>query len=205
MRGFGKRNDPLDELGRELRRRRPAPREEFLASQIERIGSSRPEERRGITMRSRLVLAVVTTGLLCVAAGATGGLGYARTATSHTVRAVAHVFTAENTRSQHVTAAAAQSQQQDGQQQQQSQDANRGRSDDGDQGDDNASNGNFGNGFGFDRHHGRHNPADHQYGKFVFVCLRVPPKHPVVFITLRLPREAAERLIARGVATPGPC
>jgi hypothetical protein len=196
MRGFGRRNDPLDELGRELRRRRSQPRSEFLERQVTRIEGSRPTERHGITMRSRLVLAVSTTALLCVAAGASGGLGYARSATSHTVHAVAHVFTEESTTQSQQSSASRQDAQQ-------GRDTSHGRSNDGDEGDDNRSNGSGEHGHDHGDH--GHNPSDDQYGKFVFVCLRVPPKHPFVFITLRLPRQAAEHLIAKGLATPGPC
>jgi hypothetical protein len=49
------------------------------------------------------------------------------------------------------------------------------------------------------------NAALQQYVEFEFICLRVPRRNPFIFITLRLPKIAADRLVARGLATVGPC
>jgi hypothetical protein len=92
MRRFGKRNDELGRLEDELQRRRPRARAEFLEENVSRINASTPSEPRGFTLRSRLIVAVVATGLLCVAAGATGGLDFASAASSHTVRAFTHAL-----------------------------------------------------------------------------------------------------------------
>ena len=58
---------------------------------------------------------------------------------------------------------------------------------------------------GGDNPDGDDDPSHHQYITFVFVCLHVPPRHPFVNITLRLPQVAANNLIGHGLASPGPC
>jgi hypothetical protein len=72
-----------DDLGRELRRNRPEPRTEFLASMVERVG----RERRSTTRRMRLGFAGALTAMIVISLGAFGGLSYAASA----VESVAHV------------------------------------------------------------------------------------------------------------------
>jgi hypothetical protein len=73
------------DLERELRRNRPEPRTEFLATMVERVG----RERRSTTQRMRLGFAGALTAMIVVSLGAFGGLGYAASA----VQSVAHVVT----------------------------------------------------------------------------------------------------------------
>jgi hypothetical protein len=72
-----------DDLERELRRNRPEPRTEFLASMVERVG----RERRSTTQRMRFGFAGALTAMIVVSLGAFGGLSYAASA----VQSVAHV------------------------------------------------------------------------------------------------------------------
>jgi hypothetical protein len=78
---FNRGND----LERELRRNRPEPCTEFLASMVERVG----RERRSTTRRMRLGFAGALTAMIVVSLGAFGGLSYAASA----VESVAHVAT----------------------------------------------------------------------------------------------------------------
>jgi hypothetical protein len=182
MRRFWKQRNELDQLERELRHARPRPRPDFLETLATQMRGERPTGSHRPALRFRLAAAAVLTGTLGVAGAASGGLAYANAASSHTLKAVAHVFTSSNTSGSRGQAAnrdaaapsvdtsvsaAAESVVQ--------------------------------------RSSKQANAAQHQYVEFVFVCLRVPPKHPSTFITLRVPRVAADALIARGLATPGPC
>ena len=74
-----------DDLERELRRNRPEPRTEFLASMVERVG----RERRSAGKRMRLGFAGALTAMIVISLGVFGGLGYAASA----VHSVAHVAT----------------------------------------------------------------------------------------------------------------
>ena len=76
---------PGDRLERELRRNRPEPRAEFLASMTDRVG----RERRSTTQRLRLGFAGALTAMVLVSLAAFGGLSYAASA----VESVAHVVT----------------------------------------------------------------------------------------------------------------
>ena len=82
MSSFFKRGDDLE---RELRRNRPEPREEFLATMVSRVS----RERRSTAPRMRLGFAGALTAMILVSLAAFGGLGYAATA----VESVAHVAT----------------------------------------------------------------------------------------------------------------
>src|SRR5205823_4565787 len=69
-----RRNDPLE---RQLRAARPAARDDFVRTVIERIeGSPRPRAR----LAPRLVLAAALSTTMLAAFGALGGLGYAASA-----------------------------------------------------------------------------------------------------------------------------
>lgn len=206
MRLFGKRNDELGGLEHELRRRRPQPRSEFLEQHVSRIQASEP---RRFALRSRVSVAVATTALLCVAAGATGGLSYASAATSHTMHAFVHVFGSPNserrsapvqftqnaTASQSATATGANFKGQ-------THSAVAHALHESDAG---AFMGQTQSAVSHALNQNGNSAAQQQYTVFVFVCLAVPPQHPFVFITLRIPGVAADRLIERGLATPGPC
>jgi hypothetical protein len=74
-----------DDLERELRRNRPEPRAEFLASMVDKVG----RERRSTAPRLRLGFAGALTTMIVVSLGAFGGLSYAASA----VQSVAHVVT----------------------------------------------------------------------------------------------------------------
>jgi hypothetical protein len=74
-----------DDLERELRRNRPEPRAEFLASMVDKVG----RERRSTAPRLRLGFAGALTTMIVVSLGAFGGLSYAASA----VESVAHVVT----------------------------------------------------------------------------------------------------------------
>jgi hypothetical protein len=82
MGNFLKRGDDLE---RRLRRNRPEPRKEFLASMVERVGRG----RRSTAPRLRLGFAGALTAMIVVSLGAFGGLSYAASA----VQSVAHVVT----------------------------------------------------------------------------------------------------------------
>jgi hypothetical protein len=181
MRRFWKQRNDFDQLEQELRRSRPQPRSDYVDALATQLRSERAAPPRRPALRYRVGIAVALTSLLAAAAGAFGGLGYASNASSHTVRAVAHVFNVD--RSQNRDAA-----------RQNAIDARSGRSNQNEQGNDNAQ-GNQNQG----------NAAGRQYIVFEFVCLRVPPHNPFIFITLHLPKPAADALVARGVATMGPC
>jgi len=79
---FFKRGDDLE---RELRRNRPEPRAEFLATMVDRVS----RERRSTAPRMRLGFAGALTAMIVLSMAAFGGLGYAATA----VHSVAHVAT----------------------------------------------------------------------------------------------------------------
>lgn len=87
MKRFWKRStDP--ELAAELRRGRPAPRQELVDDLVARIDA---ESRRSPSLwRPRVALVSVVSAVTLVAFGAFGGLGYAKTAASGTVFATAH-------------------------------------------------------------------------------------------------------------------
>jgi hypothetical protein len=147
------------------------------------------------------------TGALGVAAAASGGLQYANAASTHSVKAVAHVFSsatsgeAHGQGNRHATDNRGQAKR-DVTDNTEAASASAAESAPAVAASSSAKAGSpqaNGNRFRSDA------AARRQYVEFVFICLRVPPKHPFVFITLRLPRHAAEKFIARGVATPGPC
>jgi hypothetical protein len=73
-----------DELGEGLRAARAEPRPEFLDSLVHRLES----EKGGIGGRWRLAVAAAVTDGLLGAVGASGGIGYASSATKSFVRAV---------------------------------------------------------------------------------------------------------------------
>jgi hypothetical protein len=174
MRRFWKQRNEFEQVERELRRARPRPRPEYLDTLAAQVRADRPTSSRRPALRYRVGIAVALTSLLAAAAGAFGGLGYASTASSHTVHAVAQVFSTDRSQGHDsVSQAASHSDRSDS------------RSE--------------------DRSSERENAAGRQYIVFEFVCLHVPPKNPFIFITLRLPKPAADALVARGLATPGPC
>lgn len=202
---FWKQRNEFKQLEGELRHGRPRPSSEYLETLATQLNADRPARSRRPAMRYRVVVAVALTSTLGVVGAASGGLNYAHAASSHSLTAVAHVFSAPHqspastpaptvvpvapdasaSASDSVAAAIAT--------------ANSIQADN--QGSDQSSSRGNNNG-----RRGRDDSAfRHQYIEFVFVCLRVPPRHPFVFITLRLPSIAANRLIALGLATPGAC
>jgi hypothetical protein len=204
---FWKQRNEFKQLEGELRHARPRPSSEYLESLATQLNADRPARSRRPAMRYRVVVAVALTSTLGVVGAASGGLNYAHAASSHSLTAVAHVFTAPHQSPAAPTAAPAAAPVAPDASASASdsvaaaiatansvQSANRG-SDQGSSRD--------------DHNNGRRGRDDnafrHQYIEFVFVCLRVPPRHPFVFITLRVPSIAADRLIALGLATPGAC
>jgi hypothetical protein len=194
MRRFWKQNTEFSELERELRRERPRPRRSYLDALATELRSERgnPSPRR--SLRYRVAAAGVLTVLLGIAAAASGGLSYATTASSHTAKAVAHIFDSQSGAQVHNGATPwkgnAQSPTGDHASDQQSDNEDQ-VSDQGVQGENSGSGGD--------------NAAGHQYRELVFACLHVPKNHPRIFITLRVPKFVADRWIAEGRATPGPC
>jgi hypothetical protein len=214
MRGIWKQRNEFDQLERELRSERPSPRPEYLANLATQLRAERGASSHRPAMRYRVVVAVAMTSLLGVVGAASGGLKYANAASSHTVNAVTHVFSATNMRatagtpgnnSAAATAPAVASNSAPASDAAAAtaeanaivaQSSNNQGSDRGSNGDSRSRD----NGRGRDD-----NAFRHQYIEFVFICLRVPPRHPFIFITLRLPKLAADALVARGLATAGAC
>jgi hypothetical protein len=85
MKKFWTRGDGLE---RELRARRPEPRQEFLRALEGTLSGNR---HRGMSRSLRLGLAGAVTATMLVALGAFGGLGYAATSVTHAVKAATHV------------------------------------------------------------------------------------------------------------------
>jgi hypothetical protein len=197
MRRFWKQNTEFSELERQLRRERPRPRSAYLDTLATELRREQVQRSPRHSLRYRVATAGALTVLLGIAAAASGGLSYAATASSHTVNAVAHIFDSQSVAQVHNGAAPSKGDVQasagdDGNGQQASnQDQS---SDQSVQSDDSAA----GNGHGS-------NAAHHQYNPLVFVCLRIPRKHPRFFVTILVPKNVADRWIARGRATPGPC
>ncbi len=199
MQRFWKQRSEFDQLEGELRRRRPRPRPEYVETVAAQLQQDKITAPHRPALRYRVAVAAAVTGLLGVAAAASGGLNYANTASTHTVKTVAHVFSSASTSesraqaSHDATASASNSRTSGSEARNDHQSGGQG-SDRGDssRGDDS-------------RSHEHENASHHQYVEFVFVCLRVPPRHPFIFVTLRLPKVAADNLVARGLATPGPC
>lgn len=196
MRRFWKQRSEFHQLEGELRRERPRPRSDYLDTLAAQLQRERATDSHRPALRYRVAAAVVITGALGVVAAASGGLQYANTASTHTVKAVAHVFSSASTseslaRASHDTGASAPNS----------------------RGSVNQATNTHRSAAGSSTHVTSSrtvplrsdNAARSQYVEFVFVCLRVPPRDPTVFITLRLPKIAADNLIARGIATLGPC
>jgi hypothetical protein len=202
MHRFWKQRTEFSELEQELRRERPRPRSAFVDALATELRGERVSTSPRRSLRYRLAAVGALTVLLGVAAAATGGLGYAATASSHAVSSVTHIFDSESTARTHNGAAPAKAgvQGSAGAASSASRAGGDGNGQQGDQGGDQSvqvadqSNGNGGD-----------NAARHQYHEFVFVCLRIPRKHPRFFVTIRVPKDVADRWIARGRATPGPC
>src|SRR5579884_239942 len=165
----------FEELEHELRANRPEPPEELVRSISARLAGQAP--RRAPLLRSRVLVAAALSAALVVVAGLLGGLSYAATATTHTASAVSHIFAPTKV---HISSTAF-------------------KVGSGVKNNNNRRGGDDPDGDGDD------NPSHHQYIHFVFVCLHVPPRHPFINITLRLPQVAADNLISHGLATAGPC
>jgi len=185
--------EPLEER---LRRMRPEASPAFLATVATRVRGHAPRRAFTPALGYRSALALVLTAALVAAAAAEGGLGYAASATDHTASAISHVFSAMGTgrdvASEHIATPAAKA----------SNTAAHVNNSNNDQ------NGN--------------NPAGKEYEKRVYVCETVPKheednkdgKHDkdgkddddqAKHVTLFVSRAEADRLIDRGIATPGPC
>lgn len=182
MRWFRKRTG-YKGLEEQLRSSRPQPSAQLVQSISMRL--ERQASRRTPAFARRVALAAAMTAALLVVAGVLGGLSYAATATSHTFSAISHVFAPSGNDATQFSG--------------NSFSANGGTGTtehlfvNGDKHGDNSN--------GDDNDNGAH----HQYLKFVFVCLHVPPNHPFVNITLYLPQVAANHLISKGLATAGAC
>ena len=185
MKWFRKHRSGFEPLERRLRSSRPEPGPEFLRSIAAKIEREAPEPAKAPAFRYRAVVAAAMTGVLLVVAAVMGGLSYASTASTHTAAAISHAFTSGDPHPGHP-----------------------GGKDDRDGNNDNGTHGTNDQGWN-DQHgypgYGKDNPAHRQYIEFEFVCLRVPPRHPIIHITLRLPKVAADHLVANGLATKGPC
>jgi hypothetical protein len=213
MRGIWRQRNEFDQLERELRSERPSPRPEYLANLATQLRAERSASSHRPAMRYRVVVAVAMTSLLGVVGAASGGLKYANAASTHTVKAVSHVFVSNSHQFDNrggpgqVGNGPGNSNNGPGNSNNGPGNSNNGPGN-GNNGQGNGNNG-HGNGNGNNGdNHGRgddDNAARHQYVAFVFVCLRVPPRHPFIFITLRLPKLAADALVARGLATAGAC
>jgi hypothetical protein len=204
MRRFWKQNKEFSELERQLRRERPRPRSAYLDTLASELRREQVQRSPRHSLRYRVATAGALTVLLGIAAAASGGLSYAATASSHTVNAVAHIFDSQSVAQVHNGAAPSKGDVQasagddgSGQQaddQDPSADNQDQSSDQSVQGDESAAG-----------HGGGDQAAHHQYNPLVFVCLRIPRKHPRFFVTVLVPKSVADRWIARGRATPGPC
>jgi hypothetical protein len=88
---FRRRKSRTADLEAELRRARPAPRDEFVRGWIREIRAD------GAPRRMRLAFAAVFTVVILGALSAVGGLGYAASATTHAVHAVKNVVVKSKT------------------------------------------------------------------------------------------------------------
>jgi hypothetical protein len=88
---FWKRLNGSNELEGRLRRERPAPPRELVDDLVARIeADSAPASRA----RPRIALVSLVTAVTLFAFGATGGLGYAKSAATGAVSSTAHAFKA---------------------------------------------------------------------------------------------------------------
>ena len=192
MRSFWKRSRP-ESLEDRLRSNRPEPRTEFLRNMTTHIREQAPTAAPAF--RHRAALAVAMTAALLIAAAVLGGVGYASTATTHAAHAITHVFAAASTRDSNATASHSS--------------ATGAGSKDTKSGPDNSSRGNGENGKGTDKggndqggNDGGGNPAHHEYEENVIICITTDSgKH----VTLSVPRNEAQQLVAQGRATLGAC
>ena len=196
MNWFRNKRNGLESLEERLRDERPEPSTELFYRVTAVIRRHDAPEPARTPIRARAAFAVALTAALLVVAAALGGMSYASSGARHTASAISHVFVPTSSHNL------------------QSYDnkSNVGNDNKSNGGNDN-NNGGYDNEDGglnlgdlFDKgHDDGGNPAHKQYIEFELICLAVPPKHPFIHITLNLPKVAADRLIAEGVATLGPC
>jgi hypothetical protein len=86
---FGRRSKELRGLESELQRNRPEPRDGFVDQVVDAI-STPPVPRR---QRQRLGLSLAFALTMLVIFGAFGGLGYAKSASTHTFKSTTDAFT----------------------------------------------------------------------------------------------------------------
>lgn len=204
MAWFRKQRSELEALESELRRSRPEPSDDLVRSVASRLQRQAPRSAATPGLRYRGAVAVALTASLLVVAAIAGGVSYASSATTHAFDAISHVFVANHATGNDASsslvgngvasgASAGSVLKLNGKHDTTfGTDDTTGKGDEGDNDNDNDNGGND-------------NPSHHQYLQFEFVCLAVPPSHPVVHITLYLPTVAAENLIAHGLATAGRC
>ena len=90
MKRFWKQLTGPSEVEAQLRRERPTPPRELVDDLVARVEAD--STRRARSARPRVALVGVVTALALISFGATGGLGYAKTAATGAVSSTAHAF-----------------------------------------------------------------------------------------------------------------